>query len=450
MPHLILLGTQPSIHTNTYSLLCKKTDEVTIERSEKIVSNDLNEGLVSYEFEIEMISDKSQCVKYAVNGRTLAFTIPAIKDKLNVLYTSCNKNYQDNVWDKIKEQHTTKPYHLTIGGGDQIYMDDVWKLPSLSDWKAMTIKDKLSMSVSTLMISEITEFYKERYNKKWFSSPEYTDVLPLIPSINMWDDHDIFDGYGSFPTDVQNSNIVKAVYLIARNAFMIYQLHMKPTALNINLTSLFEMNNALFVNVDTRTNRTRLQILKPATYTKIFTAIDASKAKNVMILLSTAVAFRDQHHSSTEQDLNLFSLPGREDDEIDGWCNKLHANETNQFMDKLFEVKKLKKNVTILVGDVHIGGDGRVEQKSMNIPQYISSGVGSITNTKLPGGIKLPDGTISCVDSILNSINKVVKSDTLRTSGGIKYIFDETSIILNYNWARVVIDVDTKYTHYSV
>lgn len=33
------------------------------------------------------------------------------------------------------------------------------------------------------------------------------EAFASIPSVNMWDDHDIIDGYGSYPSDMQNTDL---------------------------------------------------------------------------------------------------------------------------------------------------------------------------------------------------------------------------------------------------
>jgi hypothetical protein len=449
MPHLTLIKTNALLRTNKYSILCKISDVFTINLDEfPFVRKELDVDLVSYEISVTLTAVE-QCLKYSVNGKKYSFAIPSLNQPLNVLYTSCNNKYQAKVWLEIQRQHSTKPYHLAIGGGDQIYMDAVWELPSLAKWTALSSSAKLTAKISQPMISEITAFYKQKYEKKWFGSPEYADVLPNIPSINMWDDHDIFDGFGSYPSNVQKSDIVQTIYKIARRAFMIYQLHIKPDDANKNLTYSYEINNTMFVSVDTRTERSITQILSPATHTKITTDIAASSAKNVVILLSTAMAFYNLDKISAlssylptvetfsvldyipklKELYNVFGLPRYNDDMVDGWCDKVHTDETNEFVERLFAAKAGGKNVTIVVGDVHIGGDAYIERNGIKISQYISSGVGSITTKSFFDNMKLCSGN--------------------RTSDGIKYCFDKNTAIFDYNWGRLVVDTDIRFTHHT-
>jgi PhoD related phosphatase len=42
------------------------------------------------------------------------------------------------------------------------------------------------------------------------------EALASIPSVNMWDDHDIIDGYGSYPNDMQNTDLFQGKQSILR------------------------------------------------------------------------------------------------------------------------------------------------------------------------------------------------------------------------------------------
>lgn len=39
-----------------------------------------------------------------------------------------------SLWVDMLRRHQADPLCLLVGGGDQVYADAVWKLPSLQDW----------------------------------------------------------------------------------------------------------------------------------------------------------------------------------------------------------------------------------------------------------------------------------------------------------------------------
>ena len=51
---------------------------------------------------------------------------------------------------------------------------------------------------SDAMAEEATYFYFTHYRQHWCSK-HLADALACIPQVMMWDDHDIFDGWGSYP-----------------------------------------------------------------------------------------------------------------------------------------------------------------------------------------------------------------------------------------------------------
>jgi hypothetical protein len=75
------------------------------------------------------------------------------------------------------------------------------------------------------MAEEVDKFYLSNYKDKFFKSPEYVNILPNIPGIYMWDDHEIFDGYGSYPDYIQNCPIMRNIFALAKKYFCMFQLH---------------------------------------------------------------------------------------------------------------------------------------------------------------------------------------------------------------------------------
>ena len=56
--------------------------------------------------------------------------------------------------------------------------------------------------------AEVEEFYFSHYCKH-FGREHYRDALASTPSLMIWDDHDIFDGWGSYPTKMLNCDVMQ-------------------------------------------------------------------------------------------------------------------------------------------------------------------------------------------------------------------------------------------------
>src|SRR5690606_25205199 len=61
-----------------------------------------------------------------------------------------------------------------------------------------------------------------------FGYPEVDAVTSRIPSIMMWDDHEILDGWGSHRPARQQSPVYRGVFAAARDAFSTFQLAARP------------------------------------------------------------------------------------------------------------------------------------------------------------------------------------------------------------------------------
>merc|ERR1719313_1291075 len=66
-------------------------------------------------------------------------------------------------------------------------------------------------------------FYFDMYVARW-SAPAVSSVLAATPGVMMWDDHDIFDGFGSYSSEFQQCSIIRGLFSAASNAFMKFQL----------------------------------------------------------------------------------------------------------------------------------------------------------------------------------------------------------------------------------
>ena len=96
----------------------------------------------------------------------------------------------DPLWRDVLNSHQTRPFHVMIGGGDQIYNDSVMNQTSLfHEW--LGTKNPLhkhEAQFTAQMQDELETFYLERYSM-WFSQGLFGMANSQIPMINMWDDH---------------------------------------------------------------------------------------------------------------------------------------------------------------------------------------------------------------------------------------------------------------------
>jgi len=162
-------------------------------------------GVTFWRFNLEVeLSATQTCIAYRINrGPAINFWVPARGQTMNVMFHSCNGfslsvnansfSGPDPLWRDVLGTHQTRPFHVMIGGGDQIYNDAVTLQTTLfREW--LSIKNphhKHSTPFSTEMQEELETFYLERYSM-WFSQGLFGMTNSQIPMINIWDDHGTF------------------------------------------------------------------------------------------------------------------------------------------------------------------------------------------------------------------------------------------------------------------
>ena len=161
-------------------------------------------------------------ISYNINGGSLnKFYIPAIGQHLRWIGQSCNGfsmgvnpadfNGPHKLWDDVLNHHNQKPYHAVIGGGDQIYCDVLMREPELQDWvECVDGNEKQSMPLTESISYALDRFFFNHYCK-WFRSGSFGEAIAKIPQVNILDDHDLIDGFGSYPDKLMFSPIFNTI-----------------------------------------------------------------------------------------------------------------------------------------------------------------------------------------------------------------------------------------------
>jgi hypothetical protein len=163
------------------------------------------------------------------------------------------------------------------------------------------------------MQDELERFYLERY-AMWFSQGLFGMANAQIPMVNMWDDHDIIDGFGSYPHHFMNSPVFSGLGNVAFKYYMLFQhqsvvdetektepswiLGVQPGPYISELgRSLFMFlgGKVALLAVDARTERTRDEVLRDDTWKKImdrcYGEIDKGKVEHLLVVLGVPIAY---------------------------------------------------------------------------------------------------------------------------------------------------------------
>ncbi|CAK7199259.1 hypothetical protein SEUCBS139899_001933 [Sporothrix eucalyptigena] len=134
--------------------------------------------------------------------RTSIFYVPAATEVMRILFFSCNGfsvgTDEDAwsgpaLWNDVIRYHAKRPFHVMIGGGDQIYNDSIRVSGPLREWTAIgNPKRRRDFPFTEKLRAACDDFYLKNYIE-WYSTEPFASTNGQIPQLNIWDDHDIPD-----------------------------------------------------------------------------------------------------------------------------------------------------------------------------------------------------------------------------------------------------------------
>ncbi|HWM25409.1 MAG TPA: alkaline phosphatase D family protein [Chthoniobacterales bacterium] len=365
------------------------------------------------EFKIAAGKDGTS-VEYAIKGKAETFSdrhgrskwrfyVPGKGEEPRIAYVSCNgfssaelardTDEPYGLWRRLAQQQTEcseipqqeKPFSLLLMGGDQVYADEIWvsrRCPELQRWNELPYDQQSNAKPNAAMRAEIEAFYDWLYIDRW-KDEQMSLMLSSIPSVMMWDDHDIFDGWGSYPKARQECAVFAKVFQEAARVFDVFQLRcstrsrLNGTANHRTLALRFRGYQILVL--DNRSERTLEQIMSDQQWHDVKGWLDGTQKppKNLIVLTAVPVVYR----SFAIAEKLFEATPWHEqleDDVQDHWSAKRHeAERMRLIMVLLNHIDRHKNRCVILSGDVHVGALGRIwdAKRGVGLTQIISSGI---------------------------------------------------------------------------
>ncbi|CAF3856056.1 unnamed protein product, partial [Rotaria sordida] len=140
----------------------------------------------------------------------------------------------------------------------------------------------------------------------WEYRPEMKRALGSIPSIMMWDDHDIFDSAGSYLPLLHQSPIMKGLFEMTQKIRLLFQHHTTPEKAREHRLFGYQGHNLL---------------------------------------------------ARCEQVNSIFGLSGTYDDLLDEWTHVNHITERNDILQRFQNLAEINKiQVTFFSSGVHCCG----------------------------------------------------------------------------------------------
>ncbi|QEI06357.1 alkaline phosphatase family protein [Pigmentiphaga aceris] len=470
-----LIGTTSDVVAPAFEIEGRDCDEPTLLLAHK------KQCFWRYDLSCDLQAAERKVAFGLRGGPTWAFTVPGKGFAPRMAYVSCNgfsdpsgmrklvkpesavwadlvgnhdreardpdfKLDKEQLWHEARTQDKgLQRFHLMLMGGDQIYFDSIWEdLPKLKQWVGLPRSEQLTFPVTATLDKEIENYYFSLYATRWLSptrkpwgaglNGDAADAMARIPTVMMWDDHDIFDGWGSYSEAMQHSPLFQTLFKHARRAFWVFQMqhvledlpelverdvprlsrkdpqfesidwqhHQAQDALALPLldsqpgfTFAHQVGPVSIVVADLRTERSRTQILGMNTWSELQKWLGAlpgaedpvSNANCQHLLFLSSVPVVHPKLSLAEGLMDTFGqdhvLDSSADDLKDHWANDDHEGERKRLLETLAKTANDKLlRVSIVSGDVHVAAWGSAYRRDISptatwahIQQFTSSAV---------------------------------------------------------------------------
>jgi PhoD-like phosphatase len=314
--------------------------------------------------------------------------LPAAARPLRFALVSCNGTYEVRdpqrrygLWRALKQEIEAGNVDFILHAGDQIYAE-------VLGITSGHVRQRAAPGRAQSLVAQ----YRRLYVETW-SAPAVAEVLASCPSIMMWDDHEIYDSYGSHPDD--ETPQAQAIFAAAARAFREFQVCHNPPRLGPHSYAYaFEVCDTAFVVTDGRTNRMRarqtmlgdqqLQALERWLHT-----LTARRPQHLFLVTATPVLY--VHLIAF---LKLVQVVGWEspltENIQDAWLAPHNQAECRRLLHMLFAFCRHSPatKVVILSGDVHVSALGLIRStqpgdEQLQIRQIVSSGIGSRPPSRL-------------------------------------------------------------------
>jgi len=331
-------------------------------------------------------------------GSPSFFTMPTSIDDLRFLFMSCNGLHRrppgrraTAMWERANVEVSRDPsIRFALLGGDQVYADDmrdVWL--DQADASAGGGEARLASLGHDEIVAELAAGYAKVYSGYWHQ-PAIREFMANVPCMMMWDDHDIYDGWGSHGDE--HEALPRAFFAAASQAFDAHQgVHNPANGCADHRGFAFESAGLGVLMLDLRSHRrivadTAYPLLGNEQWEFVQSWLErftAAKVSHLVVACSVPPVFAGRV---------LPTMPGwllqeEHDDVLDQWSSGPNLNDQRRLFGKLFEFRRqTSANVLLVGGDVHCASITRLrsrhpqfvfddEPNGATIHQLVSSGI---------------------------------------------------------------------------
>ena len=326
-----------------------------------------------------------------------------------------------DVWKHLNSVHEETPLHLLLWGGDQNYIDFLFEdVPYLKQWVEMEWNKKWTCDFRDDLKLQVEEYHFNSYIQNW-ERPEVKNALASVPGLMMWDDHDIFDGAGSYPPLLHDSPMMTGLFRAAQVMRLLFQHHTTPDKAREHGLFGYQAYNFLaqcgpklaIVGADGRSERDTETVQHADSWQMIFDKLqnNIGQISHLIVLFPVPFSFvrfklaetifehfknlpnKQRNLPLVKQTNSIFGLPELYDDLLDEWTHEAHIEERNLALRRFQDLADEKRiRITFFSGDVHCCGISRFQTRTKaSLPplndsklmyQVISSAIVNIPPTR--------------------------------------------------------------------
>ena len=352
-----------------------------------ILGSIANYRILRYDVVLPALTDawyELEGVRYEVNA--------CFSGDLRLAYISCNGEEDGDLereslernamWRRLSKEHDGAPFNLMLHGGDQLYADEVTKAHPLSEGWPKHVPDRLDDTQIEELRNGLERAFFDRYSSI-YRHPEMAWMCARVPSLAMWDDHDICDGWGSMREYLLDSVVGITLFNAARKNFLLFQAG--ATAENLpdifldrtgrSLTWRVDLPGVSLLAPDLRSERRPRQVMGENGWTILRQAF--SEMSDRRLILLSSVPLLGPRLSIVE---TLLSITPRmqkyEDDLRDQWQSQAHREEWKEMLCALTDLQEAQKcDVTVVSGEIHLATRATMKTARGDIQQLVASGI---------------------------------------------------------------------------
>lgn len=343
--------------------------------------------ILRYAFDVAPSSDGS----YEIDGRSYALDT-AFDGDLRIAFVSCNgqeagdrgrdRSERNAMWRRLAEEHAASRFKLLLHGGDQIYADEVLDAhPLIRRWA-----DGETVRPTQSELDELAGALRQAFFARYvgvLGETESASLMSRVPSLAIWDDHDICDGWGSMDAAKLDAPIGQLLFEIAREFYLVFQFGSEPDDLpecvidqtGTSLTWHLKLPGLHIIAPDLRSERRWDRVMGEEGWRAFDVAM--AQVDTGRVLLLSSVPALGPRLSWVEAALNLLPNMHKYGDDLrDQWQSRAHRTEWRRFLERLAEIHRNPATpVTLLSGEIHLATRATFDTAPAPMHQLVASGI---------------------------------------------------------------------------